>query len=661
MRKLILPFAIAFLCSGWLYSQSYKLVWDEEFDEGTVPDASHWTYETGGSGWGNNELQYYTARSENAYLLNGKLIIEAKAEDYQGNEYTSARIKTVLKGDWKYGKFEIRAKLPGGTGLWPAIWMMPTESKYGTWPASGEIDIMEYVGFDPGIIHGTIHTAAYNHTLGTQKGGSTLVVDAESEFHNYSVEWTPEKIDFFVDDQKYFTFTKTSDDYKVWPFNEKFYLILNVAVGGSWGGQQGVDNNAFPAKLEVDYVRVYQDLNNMQISGPEKVAGKEKDLLYQADYYHDVSYHWKFPEGVTLTGENDLSSIKATWNCDPGQVELQMISEDDTINLIKDVTVKPISISGPMFVDPLENIAFSVPLTENADYEWNIPEDASFQGNTDSSAISITWGNKPGAVELIHTNVCGTSDASLYVWLTGQYAYPDPNIPHKIPGTIQAVEYDYGGEGRAYHDLSAGNEGTGPRSDENVDTEGSSDISNIGWIENGEWIEYTVKVTQAGNYSVSMDLASDNSNGGGPFSIRINGKTIIDNIDPVYTGGWSSFKSFEAGVVQLEESDTLLRLQFSTGGFNLRNITFTKSTGDYLKISRSKPVISPNPVHDHINIDFPDAPQSITVFSIDGIIVRKYYPETNRNRIDIGDLSPGLYLMHVYYNSGSEIIKFVKQ
>ncbi|MEO0224914.1 MAG: sugar-binding protein, partial [candidate division WOR-3 bacterium] len=249
----------------------WKLVWSDEFDYNGPPDPNKWGYDIGGGGWGNQELQYYTNRLENARVENGKLIIEARKENYNGYEYTSARLKTRYKGDWLYGRFEIRAKLPGGRGTWPAIWMLPTDWVYGGWPSSGEIDIMECVGYDPTRVYSTIHTEAYNHMLGTQKGGSIVLSPAPQDvFYTYICEWYPDRIDFYVDTgsqvRKVFTFNKESDDYRVWPFNQRFHLILNIAVGGTWGGAQGVDPNIFPQRMEVEYVRVYQLVEDPELT-----------------------------------------------------------------------------------------------------------------------------------------------------------------------------------------------------------------------------------------------------------------------------------------------------------------------------------------------------------------------------------------------------------
>ena len=202
-------------------AQDWELVWNDEFEVDGLPDASRWSYDVGGGGWGNQELQYYTeGRSENARVENGALIIEALNEPFGGNQYTSARLVTREKGDWRYGRVEVSAKLPVGRGTWPAIWMLPTEWIYGDggWPDNGEIDIMEHVGFDPEQIHGTVHTDAYNHTIGTQKGGQMFVAGVLDEFHEYAIEWTPSKLEFMVDDVVYFRFFNDDAGWPTWPF-----------------------------------------------------------------------------------------------------------------------------------------------------------------------------------------------------------------------------------------------------------------------------------------------------------------------------------------------------------------------------------------------------------------------------------------------------------
>ena len=239
----------------------YKLVWSDEFDYTGLPDSTRWSFDTAGNahGWGNNEQQYYTAgRLENAEVKDGKLFITALREETNGKAYSSARLMSKGKGDWLYGKFKIRAKLPEGRGLWPAIWMLPSDWEYGGWPASGEIDIMENVGYMPDTILCTVHTKSYNHTIHTQRGDSIVIRDCYTNFHVYQLEWDPEVIRLSVDEQLVFTFTNEESSPNEWPFNKRFHILLNLAVGGNWGGMKGIDNTIFPRSMEVDYVRVYQ-------------------------------------------------------------------------------------------------------------------------------------------------------------------------------------------------------------------------------------------------------------------------------------------------------------------------------------------------------------------------------------------------------------------
>ena len=227
-----------------------KLVWSDEFNTAGAPDATKWGYDIGAGGWGNNELQNYTNREENVIVSDGTLKIMAKRENYNGSEFTSARLLTKGKYAFKYGKIEVRAKLPAGVGTWPAIWMLGDNFSTVGWPASGEIDIMEHVGKQPNVVHSTLHHPG--HSGGNGDGGSTAVPTATSAFHVYKLEWSPASLKFFVDDVPHFTFSNKSS----LPFNNNFFIILNVAMGGDWPGP--VDPSVNSATMEVDYVRVYQ-------------------------------------------------------------------------------------------------------------------------------------------------------------------------------------------------------------------------------------------------------------------------------------------------------------------------------------------------------------------------------------------------------------------
>ena len=240
---------------------NWKLVWVDEFNTTGLPDTTLWNYDTRGNtyGWGNNEAQWYNvANLQNTQLSDGTLKIVARQEPTSGKKYSSGRLTTKNKGDWKYGKIEVRAKLPSGNGTWPAIWMLSSDNTYGGWPKSGEVDIMENVGYDPDSVHSTVHTQKYNHTKGTQVGKAITVKTATSQFHIYTTEWDENEIRSYVDGSLYFSFQKENSGFDAWPFDQPFHLILNLAIGGGWGGKHGIDDSKFPHTLEVDYVRVFK-------------------------------------------------------------------------------------------------------------------------------------------------------------------------------------------------------------------------------------------------------------------------------------------------------------------------------------------------------------------------------------------------------------------
>jgi len=229
----------------------WELVWHDEFDGAGAPNPANWGYEVGYLR--NNEQQYYTDdRRENARVENGSLVIEARNDNFDGHAITSASLTTAGKASFRYGRIEVRAKIPTGNGTWPAIWTLGTNIGDVGWPTCGEIDIMENVGFVPPTIYGTVHMGAGAH------GGNVDITTPWTDFHVYAVEWYTDRIDFFVDDQKYFTYLNDGSGTASWPFDADQYLILNLAIGGSWGGQMGVDLSLFPHLYYIDYVRVYR-------------------------------------------------------------------------------------------------------------------------------------------------------------------------------------------------------------------------------------------------------------------------------------------------------------------------------------------------------------------------------------------------------------------
>ena len=341
-----LMFLILIICLPRLaMSQKYQLVWSDEFNYTGLPDATKWDYDIGGDGWGNNELQYYTNRSENARGENGNLVIELRKEAYSGSSYTSARLVSRQKGDWKYGKIEVRAKLPSGKGTWPAIWMLPTDWAYGGWPASGEIDIMEHVGYDTQTIFGTVHTNDYNHTLGTQKGSQLTVADCETNFHKYGIIWNADTIQFYVDDNIYYTF-RNEGTWQKWPFDQRFHLLLNIAFGGDWGGAQGIDESISSAKMLVDYVHVYQNIDSINIKGQDYLLPNENST-YSVNNIPGASYKWTLPTDVSIVAGNNTNEITVQWGNQEDSLKVEILTASDTFKVAKLIKLVTIPDSNP--------------------------------------------------------------------------------------------------------------------------------------------------------------------------------------------------------------------------------------------------------------------------------------------------------------------------
>jgi beta-glucanase (GH16 family) len=265
--KIALPI---FCCLGFAWSAAaqsntgWTLVWSDEFAQadGSSPDPAKWTYDTGGGGWGNHELEYYTSRTNNARIESGKLVIEARQESYLGSNYTSARFKTQTKASWTLGRIEARIQIPRGQGIWPAFWTLGANIGSVGWPNCGEIDIMENVGREPTLVHGTVHGPGYSGNGGitaqySLPGDATFADD----FHIYGVEWTTNQIKWFVDGQQYFSVNPASlPSGTTWVFTQPQFLLLNVAVGGGWPGNPD-GTTTFPQRMIVDYVRVYAPTN----------------------------------------------------------------------------------------------------------------------------------------------------------------------------------------------------------------------------------------------------------------------------------------------------------------------------------------------------------------------------------------------------------------
>jgi beta-glucanase (GH16 family) len=252
----LLAFLLGASACGPSGPDGMRLVWADEFNGDGVPDPSRWTYEVGYMR--NNEWQHYTyARRENARVEGGLLTITARREVFESANLTSASLLTRERFTFTYGRVIIRAKVPPGRGVWPALWMVGTRVDR-VWPELGEIDIMEYVGYDPNTLHFTVHTGAYNYFKGTQQVSQHTIEAPWEDFHDYELRWTPERLEWYFDGLKVHEFVNDGSGEAGWPFDQPMYLRMNLAIGGSWGGREGVDDAIFPAEFQIDHVRIYQ-------------------------------------------------------------------------------------------------------------------------------------------------------------------------------------------------------------------------------------------------------------------------------------------------------------------------------------------------------------------------------------------------------------------
>jgi beta-glucanase (GH16 family) len=484
------------------------LTWSDEFD-GTSLNLNNWEYMIGGHGWGNNEWQYYTDREENCYVQDGYLHIVARQDWWDGHEYTSARIRTLNKADFLYGRLEARIALPSTTGIWPAFWMMPTDSAYGGWAASGEIDIMESTNIADRT-HGTIHYGG-GWPDNQHSGGEYSYAGADfTNFHIYTIEWEPDEIRWYVNYQHFHTetsatwYTDAAPDNPRAPFDQRFHFLLNVAVGGNWPGYPD-ETSVFPQEMIVDWVRVY-DLGfptvtiDAPVDGAQLPVGNVTIQASASDSDGAIT-GVEFYVNDILLDQDTTAPYSTTWSATDGCHRLRVIAVDN-------------------------------------------------QGLTASDDVSVRVG-------------------------TGCIGAPYLGYPVALPGVVELENYDLGGEGEAYHDCDSSNNGGAYRSSEGVDIEPTSGGGfNVGWMCAGEWLDFTIDVTQAGYYRVEAQVASLDT--GGTFALEFNGADVTGDVIVPITGGWQTWTSVES-TVQLVAGVQEMRFVNRSGfeEFNINVLIFT--------------------------------------------------------------------------------------
>lgn len=508
---ILLFFIIILITQNDNHAQSFELVWSDEFS-GTTLDASNWTRETGGSGWGNNELQYYTDRVVNAFVDSGYLTIRAYQETFGGRNYTSARLKTQGKRFFKYGKIEARIKLPYGQGIWPAFWMLGESISTVGWPACGELDIMEMIGGGPGRDN-TVHGTAHWDNNGHQSYGQSYTLPSgnfSDDFHVFAIEWDATQIKWFMDGINFVTMNITPA--YLTELRENSFIILNLAVGGNWPGNPNA-STVFPQSMVVDYVRVYKDTTGQASinmlnppTGSVFTPGQTIELTAGVTTGSAVR-KVEFFQGDAKIGETNVSPYSMNWR-----------------------DVQPGCYSVKAAVTTVSN--------------------------------TVTYSD---AVEVKVGNVCGLAAYKGY--------------PHKIPGKIEAENYDLGGNNVGYFDTNILNQGGAYRPNEGVDTEVCTDAGggyNVGYVAAGEWLKYNINVLESTSYNFVLRGAS-NAISAGTMRIYIDDVDVTGVMSIGNTGGWQTWTNINKPNINLTQGNHVLKIAIESGEFNINYLNILKS------------------------------------------------------------------------------------
>lgn len=445
-------------------AQCEFLVWADEFD-GTSLDTQKWGYEIGTGcpqlcGWGNGELQYYTNEEGNVKLEDGNLIITAKEQSIEDSDYTSGRILTRDLASFASGRIEASIKLPEGQGLWPAFWMLPQEKVYGGWPLSGEIDIMEMLGQEPNVTHGTIHYGGqwpFNMFQGNSYYSPSSLTTG---FHTYAVEWNESGIYWYIDDVLYSSKTPDNLGGMPWRFDQNFYIILNVAVGGYWPGYPDASTQ-FPQTMEVEFVRVYQDLEDSFVVGRDRVIAETTNERYHVPQVEGATYNWTVNEGEILSGQGSRE-IEVSWGVVDGQVSCEVNVDGCTSTISKEVQViapdcevvlhdgetlfecQWINLDGQVYSDP-------VPSPNAVNSSANCMRYVRGTETNDQLQLGVDWMSDAGPFEAeemllaidIYTNAVAGQPINLYFENQQLAQASFPNGRHSVYTSQTEAQYEW--------------------------------------------------------------------------------------------------------------------------------------------------------------------------------------------------------------------------
>ena len=534
-------------------NELWTLVWQDEFEGDTI-DPAKWNLVFSGGGFGNYEAQYYTDRDENAFIRDGRLVIRAKREAFRGYEYTSAKLTTEGKASWTYGRFEIRARLPIGQGIWPAIWMMPEpETQHGRWPIGGEIDIMEIIGSSPRTMFGTLHFGNPHHNSGAAnqlEGDGTFADD----FHVFAFEWEPGAMHWFLDGKHFNTETNwfTSAPGAMWPapFDRPFFLILNVAVGGKWPGYPD-QTTPFPAEMEVDYVRVYR-FNGEYPPVPIRPASAEDRPPRAPAPDGNLVYNGDFSEGEEYWSMRTMERGQATIHVEDGVARIQITHAGDRLHSIQ-LKQGPINIrrEGSYRIAFRARAAAPRTISVNlgkASQHWD-----SWSGRTtvhlgtewNDFTIGFKMRQPTDPMARLEFNL-GLSDIDVF--------FKDVSVRPLEEETVYRFDRTLKVEAEAFDEAFG------------IHLEPCLDGGiNVGWMAPGDWLEYKVEFLRPGPGRIAFRHAGEGQTG--QLRVEIDG-ALLAEVDLPPTGGWQDWRTREVAV-EFPEGIRTLRLLVTEPGMNL--------------------------------------------------------------------------------------------
>jgi beta-glucanase (GH16 family) len=643
-----------------LAAQCEQLVWSDEFN-GTALDLSKWTpvVGPGGAVSGNAELQYYTARSQNIQVSSGTLKIIALAENYGGNAYTSARMQTKNLGDWLYGRIEARIKLPVAQGMWPAFWLLPTDNVYGNWPRSGEIDIMELIGREPSHAYATIHTSNDGITRSFGNRYDLSSGTFADDFHVFSLEWSPNLMKFYVDGNLYSTQTHTTISPYPWVFDKRFFALLNLAIGGPWAGSPDA-TTTFPQQMEVDYVRVYQNISSLAIIGKNLVEPNTTASLYNVPSLANTSYQWSVSGvGNTINSGQGTRQIGINWGSNSGTVSV----------LMNDGCTPSASVSMPVKV--------SANLWDNYGFEqdfvsWDTRPAYSSAVSFTVSTSDYTEGSKAASVQ---TNTVGANPWDIQLSRTNLSLIAGTNYTLKFKAKANANR-------------------TLPIAF--IRSSNFSNIANTSINLTTNWQQYTMTFTPAGNENVMFNIDVAAQLGTNWFDDFIFARTSVLPIDLIAFKGnsegnknhlmwqFGDYKNVFANELEKSKNGQIFQPFMTLNPIDLTNKNKPHEAFDYAPFDQTYyriktvendgkvefspiicvkntdilrgPKIYPNPANDVLTIENAVG-KDIEIVNILGEKMIKTKVTNNQFSMPINHLKSGIYFIH----SGNDVLQFFKE